>query len=96
MDFLNSIIEGIKNNLKWKAQSAAAGGLETGIGSVIKKFKGGNKCPSCKKPIAEENAKFCPNCRAKLILKCSKPDCGRESKLGTQFCPSCGTDLSKE
>ncbi|MDD5431077.1 MAG: zinc ribbon domain-containing protein [Candidatus Pacebacteria bacterium] len=96
MNFIDSLLEGIKNSLKWKVQSGAVGGLETGLGSVMKKLKGGKKCPSCKNPVTEIDAKFCPNCRANLILKCPKQDCGRESPLGTQFCPTCGTELSKK
>jgi len=95
MGFLDSILEGVKNNLKWKIQSEAAGGLEKGAGAVIKRLKGKNKCPICREPVTEMDAKFCPHCRAKLILVCPNQDCKRESPLDTQFCPFCGTELPK-
>lgn len=96
MGFLDSMFEGVKSSLKWKAQSGVTGGLDKGIGAVVKGLKGKSKCPSCKKPIDEADAKFCAHCRAKLILVCPKEGCGRESPLDTQFCPSCGTALSKD
>ncbi len=99
MGFLDSMLEGAKNSLKWKVQSEATGGIEKGIergiGAIAKRLKSKNKCPACKEPITEIDAKFCPHCRAKLILVCPNQDCKRESPLGIQFCPSCGTELSK-
>lgn len=95
MGFLDNMFEGVKNNVKWKVQNETVGGLEKGIGAVVKKIKGESKCPACKKPVTETDAKFCPHCQAKLILICPNQDCKRESSLDTQFCPSCGTELSK-
>lgn len=95
MGFLDSILEGVKNTLKWKVQSGVTGGLEKGIGAVVKGFKGKDKCPSCKEPITEMDAKFCPHCRAALVLVCPNQDCKRESPINTKFCPSCGTELPK-
>ncbi len=93
MGFLDSIIQGIKDNLKWRARGEAIKGVEKGIGSVIKRAK--NRCPKCRKPITEEGARFCPHCRAKLVLVCPSPNCQRESPLGTEFCSSCGAKLTK-
>jgi len=91
MGLLDDLVSGVKNSLKWQAQTAVTGGITSGISSVIKKFK--NKCPKCGKPITDPSAKFCPNCRANLVLVCKNKDCGRESPRGTKFCPSCGSDL---
>jgi membrane protease subunit (stomatin/prohibitin family) len=46
-------------------------------------------CPACNKPL-EMNAKFCPDCGAKLkdYLFCTK--CGEKILSGNKFCPSCG------
>lgn len=46
-------------------------------------------CPQCNKLTGE--GKFCNNCGAPLILKCSK--CGAQSQIGTKFCGECGTNL---
>jgi rRNA maturation endonuclease Nob1 len=91
MGILDDAFQSVKSNLKWKAQSEVNSGIEKGIRSVISKFK--NRCPKCGKPVTEEGAKFCPNCRANLILTCSNPDCRHTLPLGTKFCPSCGTEL---
>ncbi|MDD4333200.1 MAG: zinc ribbon domain-containing protein [Patescibacteria group bacterium] len=93
MGIINDFVSGVKNNFKWQAQSAVIGGTNKGIKSVIKIFK--NKCPKCGKPVKEEAAKFCPNCRANLVLVCKNPNCQRQSPLNTKFCPSCGSDLTK-
>lgn len=93
MGFIDSIIQGIKDNLKWRVRGEAIRGVEKGIGSIIKKAK--DRCPKCGKPITEVGARFCPNCRAKLILVCSNPFCQRESPLGTKFCPFCGAKMTK-
>jgi membrane protease subunit (stomatin/prohibitin family) len=46
-------------------------------------------CPACNKPL-EMNAKFCPECGAKLkdYHFCTK--CGEKILAGNKFCPSCG------
>ena len=91
MGMLDEMLNSAKNSLKWKAESAAVGGVEKGIKSVFSKFK--NRCPQCKKPITDTSAKFCPNCRANLVSTCSNPNCLRVLPLGTKFCPACGTKL---
>lgn len=88
MGIVNDLISGVKNSLKWRAQSAVIGGVDSGIRSVIKGFK--NKCPQCGKPVKEDSATFCPNCGASRVLICK---CGRQSPLGTKFCPGCGSKL---
>lgn len=94
MKIFDDLISGVKNSLKWQAQNAVTGGITSGvsgISSIIKKLK--NKCPECGKAIPDESAKFCPNCRAELVLVCKKEGCGRELPRGTKFCPSCGSEL---
>lgn len=44
-------------------------------------------CPSCGKPVRAD-AKFCPNCGAKLELTCS--GCGASLRAGSKFCDNCG------
>ena len=47
-------------------------------------------CPSCGKPLRAD-AKFCPNCGAKLELTCS--DCGASLRAGSKFCDNCGATV---
>jgi hypothetical protein len=91
MGIVNDFISGLKNNLKWQAQGAVVGGVTTGVRSIFKGLK--NRCPKCGKSIKDEGANFCPNCRANLILICKNPACGRQSLIGTKFCPGCGAKL---
>ena len=94
MEFFDNIIQGLKSNLKSRVQGEAVRGVEKGIESMIKKVK--HRCPKCEKMITEEGARFCPHCRAKLVLICPNPNCQRESPLGTKFCLSCGAKLTKD
>lgn len=91
MGFVNDLISGVKNNLKWQAQSAVVGGIGTGVKSAFRGLK--NRCPQCGKPVTDSAANFCPNCRASLVLICKNPMCARQSPLGTKFCPGCGSKL---
>ncbi|MBP5092069.1 MAG: SPFH domain-containing protein [Bacilli bacterium] len=52
----------------------------------------GLTCPKCGKPIAA-NAKFCPECGAKIIHEC--PNCHQKVEPGTKFCPNCGNKLGE-
>lgn len=47
-------------------------------------------CPKCHQPAG--TGKFCNNCGASLILKCSK--CGAEYTENKKFCGACGASLS--
>lgn len=47
-------------------------------------------CPSCGKPVRED-AKFCPNCGAKLTLTCG--ECGASLRPGSKFCDDCGAPV---
>jgi membrane protease subunit (stomatin/prohibitin family) len=51
-------------------------------------------CPECNKPL-ELNAKFCPECGAKLkdYLFCSK--CGEKITANSKFCPNCGNKVGE-
>ncbi|MDD4083841.1 MAG: hypothetical protein PHD05_10705 [Sphaerochaetaceae bacterium] len=89
MGILNDLFSGVKNNLKWQAQSTITDGVSSGISAIVSKFK--NKCPECHKSIKDTTANFCPNCQASLVLVCKKQGCGRQSPHGTKFCPGCGT-----
>ena len=46
-------------------------------------------CPKCEAPLAE-NAKFCPNCGAKLNEDDKCTHCGAKLTPGAKFCPECG------
>jgi membrane protease subunit (stomatin/prohibitin family) len=46
-------------------------------------------CPKCEAPLAE-NAKFCPNCGAKLNEDDKCGHCGAKLTPGAKFCPECG------
>jgi membrane protease subunit (stomatin/prohibitin family) len=51
-------------------------------------------CPNCEAPLAV-NAKFCPECGAKLkqTLRCES--CGAILTPGAKFCPECGEPTGK-
>jgi len=49
------------------------------------------RCPECKGKI-KADAKFCPNCGAKIPQK-TCPDCKAPLKLDAKFCPSCGKKI---
>lgn len=46
-------------------------------------------CPQCEAPI-NANAKFCPECGAKLKIVKYCPDCGAEVVASAKFCADCG------
>jgi hypothetical protein len=46
-------------------------------------------CPNCGIPL-ETNAKFCPQCGAKLKSDDICKSCGTKLTPGTRFCPQCG------
>jgi class 3 adenylate cyclase/tetratricopeptide (TPR) repeat protein len=50
-------------------------------------------CPKCQFEN-RENAKFCKECGADLIVPCSQ--CGTVYELGSKFCDECGYKLSQE
>jgi rRNA maturation endonuclease Nob1 len=91
MSIIDDLVSGVKNNLRWQAQSAVTSSMDKGVRTVVKNFK--NRCPKCGKAVKEEGARFCPNCQAKLVLICPNSNCGRELPLKTKFCPSCGSSL---
>ncbi|HPH94398.1 MAG TPA: zinc ribbon domain-containing protein [Anaerolineaceae bacterium] len=47
-------------------------------------------CPECNTPLAT-NAKFCPNCGAKLKVAQHCTQCGAKLQPGAKFCAECGT-----
>jgi hypothetical protein len=47
-------------------------------------------CPECEAPLAT-NAKFCPECGAKLKSASHCAECGGKLTPGVKFCPECGT-----
>jgi len=49
-------------------------------------------CPSCNAPLAT-NAKFCPECGAKIQTQAHCTECGAKLPPGTKFCPECGTKV---
>ena len=49
-------------------------------------------CPECEAPRTN-NAKFCPECGAKLKTSSNCPGCGFELKSKAKFCPECGEKL---
>lgn len=57
-----------------------------------------SKCSSCGH-VLKANAKFCPECGAKVVTSTSTsakkfcPECGNQVELGTKFCPECGCNL---
>lgn len=46
-------------------------------------------CPECEAPLAS-NAKFCPECGAKLKVAQFCPSCGAKVNPGSKFCAECG------
>jgi len=46
-------------------------------------------CPSCETPLAT-NARFCPNCGAKLQTTAHCTECGAKLQPGAKFCGDCG------
>ncbi len=46
-------------------------------------------CPECEKPL-DVNAKFCPECGARLKSKQHCTECGTALTPGAKFCPECG------
>jgi membrane protease subunit (stomatin/prohibitin family) len=46
-------------------------------------------CPECHAPQAT-NAKFCPDCGAKLKSSAFCPECGEKLQPGAKFCGECG------
>jgi predicted amidophosphoribosyltransferase len=87
------IFDNILGNVKSDIEGRTTEKITSGISKRI--FGGGGdakgKCPKCKKPLAEENLKFCPACGAKLMAKCKK--CGMDFPLETKFCTECGGPL---
>lgn len=49
-------------------------------------------CPECEAPLAT-NAKFCPECGAKLKTASNCPGCGFKITTKAKFCPECGERL---
>jgi membrane protease subunit (stomatin/prohibitin family) len=50
-------------------------------------------CPECEAPLAKQ-AKFCPECGAKIARKAHCTECGAELSPGARFCAECGTKTS--
>jgi membrane protease subunit (stomatin/prohibitin family) len=49
-------------------------------------------CPNCNAPLAT-NAKFCPECGAKIQAQSKCPKCGAKLAVGAKFCTECGEKL---
>jgi membrane protease subunit (stomatin/prohibitin family) len=47
-------------------------------------------CPACQAPLAK-NARFCPECGAKIQAKRFCVECGAKLAANARFCPECGT-----
>lgn len=47
-------------------------------------------CPQCEAPLAS-NAKFCPECGARLVNEAKCAGCGASLDPGAKFCSQCGT-----
>lgn len=50
-------------------------------------------CPQCEAPLAT-NAKFCPDCGAKLKQAAHCAQCGAKLTPNAKFCPECGEPAS--
>jgi hypothetical protein len=50
-------------------------------------------CPSCHAPLAT-NAKFCPQCGAKIQTQAHCTECGAKLSPGVKFCPECGNKIN--
>jgi predicted RNA-binding Zn-ribbon protein involved in translation (DUF1610 family) len=94
---LDTALKRTKDSLTYKAGDVATDTVISGIKKGIdatKKEKGAAKplerCPKCKVKL-EPDAKFCPECGFRLIVKCEK--CGIEYPIGTKFCKQCGEAL---
>ncbi|HEX2979655.1 MAG TPA: zinc ribbon domain-containing protein [Anaerolineaceae bacterium] len=46
-------------------------------------------CPQCEAPLAN-NAKFCPECGAKIKQEIFCTECGAKMAAAAKFCPECG------
>jgi membrane protease subunit (stomatin/prohibitin family) len=49
-------------------------------------------CPKCNAPLAA-NAKFCPECGAKISAEAHCTQCGAKLKAGAKFCAECGAKV---
>jgi uncharacterized OB-fold protein len=49
-------------------------------------------CPECEAPLAT-NAKFCPNCGAKLKAAAHCSECGAKLGPNAKFCAECGAKV---
>jgi len=50
-------------------------------------------CPQCEAPL-DANAKFCPNCGAKLKAETTCAKCGAKLLPNAKFCAECGSKVS--
>lgn len=50
-------------------------------------------CPECGKPLAT-NAKFCPECGAKVKFEEKCPKCNAQLQPGAKFCAECGEKIT--
>ncbi|MCK4413815.1 MAG: SUMF1/EgtB/PvdO family nonheme iron enzyme, partial [Candidatus Eisenbacteria sp.] len=53
------------------------------------------KCPECGR-LNTEDARFCEGCGVGLFQTCPNPDCGKELRVGLDFCRYCGTSIEEE
>ncbi len=51
-------------------------------------------CPNCGVPLAT-NAKFCPECGAKIKASQHCAECGAKLSPGAKFCPECGARVQQ-
>jgi membrane protease subunit (stomatin/prohibitin family) len=49
-------------------------------------------CPKCNAPLAK-NAKFCPECGAKISAEAHCTQCGAKLKADSKFCADCGAKV---
>jgi len=92
MGILDGILNSVKSNLEWRVDQSISSGISSGVSKVLGDGERRAKCPKCKKPLKEENLKFCPECGAKIMFSCKK--CSMDFPLGTKFCTSCGGKLA--